>query len=134
VSDDKPDTTATFSERSPVTSPEDREQARFAVDVGVTVDSEHNFYAGLATNLSAGGFFVATHIVHPAGTRFNFTIHLTSEDAIVKGVGVVRWLRHRDAEPGTPAGLGIQFLEIEGDGAEKIASFLAKREPLQPPK
>ncbi len=122
---------AVFSERSP--SSEDRGRARYEVDVAVTVDSEHNFYGGYATNLSAGGFFVATHIVHPVGTRFNFTIHLGDDPALIKGVGEVRWLRPQAAGSSSPAGLGIQFSKIEGDGARRIEAFLQKRKPLTMP-
>jgi hypothetical protein len=38
-----------------------REHSRFHVDLDVTVGSDHNFYAGFAENLSAGGVFIATH-------------------------------------------------------------------------
>ena len=120
-----------FSERSPASA--DRGLPRYEVDVAVTVDSEHNFYGGYATNLSAGGFFVATHIIHPVGTRFNFTIHLGSEGHIVKGVGEVRWLRPQAAGSTSPAGLGIQFTQVQGDGAERIETFLTRRKPLTMP-
>ena len=86
----------------------DRGQERYGVDLAVTVNSDHNFYAGFAKNLSEGGIFVATHIVHPVGTQFNLSIHLDDGDTrVVKGVGVVRWIRALDGD--LPAGLGIQF-------------------------
>ncbi len=110
---------------------EDRGELRFQVDLAVTVNSESNFYAGFASNLSAGGIFVATHIVHPVGTRFNLSIHLDDGLGVVRGVGEVRWLRPRDETAGLPAGIGIRFMEIEGDGAERIELFLAKRGPMK---
>ncbi len=109
---------------------EDREETRFQVDLAVTVNSESNFYAGFASNISAGGIFVATHIVHPVGTKFNLSIHL-DEAGIVRGVGEVRWLRAQDETAGLPAGLGIRFTEVEGDGAERIEAFLDKRGPMK---
>jgi uncharacterized protein (TIGR02266 family) len=132
VSGEKQDDEPVFSERAPVAGIEDRESTRFEVDVAVTVDSAHNFYAGYATNLSAGGFFIATHIVHPVGTRFSFTIHLGDQGHIVKGIGEVRWLRAQQSGD-AQAGLGIQFLEVEGDGAQRIAKFLEERKPLSAP-
>src|SRR3954469_2560354 len=42
-----------------------REHDRFEVDLQVSVLSEHNLYAGLAENLSAGGLFIATHQLQP---------------------------------------------------------------------
>ncbi len=124
---------AVFSERSPSSDVEDRDQTRYGVDFAVTVDSDHNFYAGYATNLSAGGFYIATHIVHPVGTEFNFTIQLGEDKQLVKGVGVVRWLRASEEGEETPAGLGIQFRDVEGDGLAKIDAFLKMRKPLRAP-
>ncbi len=124
---------AVFSEREPNSDLEDRGQARYGVDFAVTVDSEHNFYAGYATNLSAGGFYIATHIVHPVGTEFNFTIQLGQDKELIKGIGVVRWLRASKEDDDTPAGLGIQFREVEGDGLAKIEAFLKMRKPLRNP-
>ncbi len=110
---------------------EDREEARFQVDLTVTVNSDSNFYAGLASNLSAGGIFVATHIVHPVGTKFNVSLHLDDGQGVVRGLGEVRWMRTRDETAGLPAGLGIRFIEVEGDGAERIDSFLNRRGPMK---
>ncbi len=118
---------ATFTEERG--SIEDRGQVRYHVDISVTVDSDSNFYAGMAMNLSAGGIFIATHIVHPAGTKFNLSLHL-DEVGIVRGVGEVRWIRAQDEEAGQPAGLGIRFIQLEGDGADRIRRFLELRRPL----
>ncbi|HEU5076246.1 MAG TPA: hypothetical protein VFU02_18765, partial [Polyangiaceae bacterium] len=35
---------------------------RAAVELDVSLGSDHNFYAGFVENLSAGGVFVATHL------------------------------------------------------------------------
>ena len=110
---------------------EDREEPRYQVDLAVTVNSDSNFYAGYASNLSAGGIFVATHIVHPIGTRFNLSLHLDDQPTVVRGIGEVRWMRARDRDGDLPAGLGIRFIEIEGDGAERISEFLQRRGPIQ---
>ena len=120
------DEDATFTEEEAAL---DREKARYGVDLAVTVNSEHNFYAGFAKNLSEGGIFVATHIVHPVGTQFDLSIHLDDGDKrVVRGVGEVRWVRILDGD--LPAGLGIQFTAIEEDGQERIERFLARRAPM----
>jgi uncharacterized protein (TIGR02266 family) len=113
---------------------EDRTEERHGVDLTVTVNSDHNFYACFARNLSAGGIFVATPIVHPVGTQFDLSIHLDDgEPGVVRGVGEVRWLRAQDKEDDLPAGLGIRFTEIFGDGGERIQRFLARRGPMEDP-
>ena len=69
-----------------------REHSRFTVDLDVTVGSDHNFYAGFAENLSAGGVFIATHKLKPAGSTIELCITLP-EGKTVRAVGEVRWIR-----------------------------------------
>jgi uncharacterized protein (TIGR02266 family) len=125
---------ATFSdlyeENPPESEGEGRYQPRYGVDLSVTVNSEHNFFAGAATNLSAGGIFIATPIVHPIGTQFHLTLHLPDKPRPVSGLGEVRWLRAASEEQSLPPGIGIMFMELEDDGFERIAQFIEKREPL----
>lgn len=128
VNGDNGDHEVTFEE---ATASKDREQARYGVDCSVTIDSEHNFYAGLAQNLSEGGIFIATPIVHPIGTQFNLSIHLDDGlPGVVRGIGEVRWIRAAEEGSDLPAGLGIQFLELESGGDERIAAFLERRRPM----
>jgi uncharacterized protein (TIGR02266 family) len=104
---------------------------RFAVDFDLTLDSEQYFYAGSATNLSIGGFFVATHILQNIGEKFRFTLRLHDVAKLIKGVGEVRWHRPKEESPDAPAGMGIRFVELEAGAAETIESFLADRKPLR---
>ncbi len=99
---------------------------RHRVDMAVTVDSEQTFYAGYARDLSAGGIFVDTTIMHPVGTRFRLSLHLDDGiERVVRGVGEVRWAREaKSDDPTSPMGVGIRFVELEGDGAERIERFL----------
>jgi uncharacterized protein (TIGR02266 family) len=116
-------------DRDPTSS--DRREKRVDADLAVTVNSDHNFLAGFATNISAGGIFIATSIVHPVGTKFNLSIHLDDGDArVVRGVGEVRWLRARQDSGNTPQGIGIRFISIQDDGEDRIKRFLAVRAPL----
>lgn len=115
----------------PSGSPEDRQEDRVGVDLNVTVNSDHNFYAGHAQNLSEGGIFIATHIVHPIGTMFDLSLHVDDgQTGVVRGKGEVRWIRPATDDLSLPAGLGIKFTELEGDGAERIAAFLQTRAPI----
>lgn len=109
----------------------DRQQPRYSVDVTVTVNSDAYFLAGAATNLSSGGVFIATPIVHDVGTEFDISLHIgDGQDGVIHACGEVRWQRPASDDPSLPQGLGIQFLAIEGDGAERIERFLAaNREP-----
>lgn len=106
-----------------------REHARFSVDLDVTVGSDHNFYAGFAENLSAGGVFIATHKLKPVGSKIELSINLP-EGSTVRATGEVRWIRVFNEHSDTPPGMGVRFSEIDQDSLAAIAAFLAHREPL----
>lgn len=107
-----------------------RTSPRFAVELDVSLGSQHNFYAGLAENLSAGGVFVATHMLKRVGERIELSIHLPDGTAPVRGIGEVRWVREYNEHSDVPPGMGIRFVEIDADSNRAIAQFLQRREPL----
>lgn len=118
--------------QDPSGSAKDRQEERVGVDINVTVNSDSNFYAGHAQNLSEGGIFIATHIVHAIGTLFDLSLHIDDgRGSVVRGTGEVRWIRAADETTGLPAGLGIRFLELKDDGAERITAFLQQRRPIE---
>jgi uncharacterized protein (TIGR02266 family) len=103
---------------------------RFTVDLDVTLASDHNFYAGCAENLSAGGIFVATHKLLPVGEVMRLSIRLPGQDTAVEGSGEVRWVREYSERSNVPPGLGLRFLELAPGGVETIERFLQNRDPL----
>ena len=114
-----------------VDSQERKLAPRYAVDFDLTLNSETYFYAGSATNLSDGGFFVATHILQDIGERFEFSIRLPTTNEFIKGIGEVRWHRPKAEGPDAPAGMGIRFVELQPGSEEAVAAYLADREPVR---
>jgi uncharacterized protein (TIGR02266 family) len=106
-----------------------REHSRFTVDLDVTVGSEHNFYAGFAENLSAGGVFIATHKLKPAGSTVELSINLPG-GVTIRAAGEVRWIRVFNEHSDTPPGMGVRFTEIDDSSVAAIGEFLSRREPL----
>jgi uncharacterized protein (TIGR02266 family) len=106
-----------------------REHARFTVDLDVTVGSDHNFYAGFAENLSAGGVFIATHKLKPVGSTIELSVNLP-EGVTIRAVGQVRWVRIFNEQSDTPPGMGVKFTEIDQASVTAIGEFLARRDPL----
>jgi uncharacterized protein (TIGR02266 family) len=106
-----------------------REHSRFAVDLDVTVGSDHNFYAGFAENLSAGGVFIATHKLKPAGSKIELCINLP-DGAQIRAEGEVRWIRIFNEHSDTPPGMGVRFTNLAPASVTLIQSFLSRREPL----
>src|SRR5687767_5118177 len=106
-----------------------REHSRFSVDLDVTVGSDHNFYAGFAENLSAGGVFIATHKLKPVGSRIELSVKLPGS-VTVRALGEVRWIRVFNEQSDTPPGMGVKFLEIDETSVSAISDFLSRRDPL----
>lgn len=106
-----------------------REHSRFCVDLDVTVGSDHNFYAGFAENLSAGGVFIATHKLKPVGTKIELSVNLP-DGVQVRALGEVRWIRVFNEASDTPPGMGVRFVDVSAEAVAAIDGFLARRDPL----
>ncbi|MEI9941461.1 MAG: TIGR02266 family protein [Pseudomonadota bacterium] len=107
-----------------------REHERFSVDLQVSVLSEHNFYAGLAENISAGGLFIATHQLQKVGSRIELSLRMPESEEVFQIVGEVRWVRLYNEHSDTSPGLGVRFTELPPGAAAAIGRFLGQREPL----
>ena len=71
------------------------------------------FVLEYAANLSMSGMFVRSERTHPPGTPVSFELRLEDGAPLVRGEGWVVWCRGAD-EPGRgPAGMGIEFGELD---------------------
>ena len=107
-----------------------REHQRFSVELEVSLHSEHNLYAGLAQNLSAGGLFIATHQLQAVGSTVDLELRMPESETTYQIRGEVRWVRLFNEHSDTSPGLGIRFLELPPGAAAAIHRFLGQREPL----
>jgi uncharacterized protein (TIGR02266 family) len=107
-----------------------REHERFSVDLEVNVCSEHNFYAGLAENLSAGGLFIATHKLQKVGSKIALSLRMPDSEEVYQITGEVRWVRLYNEQSDTSPGLGIRFNDLPPGAGAAINRFLGQREPL----
>jgi len=133
TTDDQPElrTEAVIRQMSEHPDPSGRRaHSRYAVDIDVTLASEHNFYAGFAENLSAGGIFIATHLVKPVGSKIEISICLPGIAGSVQGVGEVRWIREYNESSNVSPGMGIRFVELAPGSLQAIENFIARRDPM----
>lgn len=107
-----------------------RQHARYRVELDVSLGSDHNFYVGFVENMSAGGVFIATHMLKAVGEVFDLSIHVPSSDAMISGTGEVRWVREYSERSNVPPGMGVRFIHLEPGSLEAIEQFLARREPI----
>jgi uncharacterized protein (TIGR02266 family) len=108
---------------------ERRGHRRVALDVDVTLASEHNFFVGFTENISEGGLFIATHQLMPVGSVIDVTFRLPAGEPIhIKAA--VQWVRQFNANSDTWPGLGVSFLDMSDTDRATVNAFLAVRDPL----
>lgn len=79
---------------------------------------------GFAANVSATGMFVKHPDPPPVGTRLVFEFTIGGKRRPVQGAGTVVWIRERYEGPGRPAGIGIQFTQIDQQSREHLTEAL----------
>jgi uncharacterized protein (TIGR02266 family) len=105
-----------------------REHVRIPAKVEVTLSSEHNFFVGWSENISEGGLFIATHQLHPLGTRFDITLSVPPHLEEVTITCEVRWLRQTDElTSDCGPGMGLAFCDLATPTADAIQRFLAEQ-------
>lgn len=125
-----PDDSSRRADQAAPKEDERRRAPRVEVSCQLGFDTDHNFYTGLAENLSVTGIFVATYDLLEIGERVHLTFMLPEGQAI-ESEAVVRWVRESTASPMEIwPGMGLQFENLEARAAQAIASFVETREPL----
>jgi uncharacterized protein (TIGR02266 family) len=106
-----------------------RTSVRF--ELNVNAESDHNFYTGFTDNISEGGLFIATDQHINLNTELTFQLSLPTLTGTHELKGVVRWVRHSDEpEPGSPNGVGVQFISLTQELKSGIERFIAQRESI----
>jgi uncharacterized protein (TIGR02266 family) len=108
---------------------ERRAVPRYAVELDVSVSSEHNFYDGLVRDMGVAGVFIATHTWHQVGELIELSINLPGENQPVKALGQVRWTRQQTIGGADP-GIGVKFVALSREALDRISGFLRTREPM----
>lgn len=110
---------------------EHRVHARVQIAVEVDFESDDNFYAGISSDISEGGLFVATQDIRPIGSSLDVSLMLPSEGRI-QAQGRVRWIRESNpfVDRSAPSGMGIQFESLPPEASQAIRRFLGQRDPI----
>jgi uncharacterized protein (TIGR02266 family) len=108
---------------------ERRAHSRVSIETEVSMESDSNFFAGFAEDISAGGLFVATHSYQPVGTPIDLSFRIGR--ASINAQAVVRWVREvDDKNPDMVPGMGVQFTSLPAGAQDAILRFVESREPL----
>lgn len=71
------------------------------------------FMTDYADNLSMTGMFIKTTEPQPVGTPLSFELRLVDGAPLVRGSGWVVWARSKREARDRPAGMGIEFTELD---------------------
>ena len=93
------------------------------VRVHLEFEAARCFLSEATANLSAGGMFVSSGHPEPVGTQVRFESRLTPQGPLLRGTARVVWVRGPEREAEAPAGMGIEFLELEPELRELLAEL-----------
>jgi uncharacterized protein (TIGR02266 family) len=105
-----------------------RDAARYPCQFEVEFAHDTHFIAGISSDMSTGGLFVATYRSLPVGSPVTLAFDLPSGHR-VEARGEVRWAReteHGDSRPG----LGIAFTDLSATALAHIVEYCRGRPPL----
>jgi uncharacterized protein (TIGR02266 family) len=90
-----------------------------------TVDE---FIENHAHDVSRGGIYIKTGSPFPPGTLLKFEIRLSSDQAVITGVGRVVWKRDTVQGSGErPSGMGVKFIKIDDPSKTVIDKLVNSR-------
>lgn len=102
---------------------------RLVVSVEISAATAHNFWTGLARNLSEGGVFVATHNHMRLGSLVELHMEIDGGEAI-STIAIVKSMLPYSSDDIAP-GLMLQFVDLDAATLSRIRAFVAEtRAPL----
>lgn len=107
--------------------PSSRFDVQLPVHYGV---DPHKMVRDFSVDLSPGGVFLEAHYVVPVGTLLNISFTLPGDGTTITCMARVAWLNGPvwRREPLRPAGMGLEFLDIDNQGVNAIREFLYSEE------
>lgn len=81
--------------------------------------------SGVSANLSTSGMFIQSTHPEQAGTEFAFALRI-DEWSPIQGTAKVVWIRPNTESPERPAGMGVQFLDLDAQSRRMIRWLVDK--------
>ena len=101
------------------------------VPIKQAIDLRFPTFEGLVTkisaNLSTTGMFVQTTTPAEVGSEFSFRIHI-EEWSPIQGDARVVWVRKKTEGPERPAGMGVEFINLDGQSRRMIRWLVDKHQ------
>lgn len=100
---------------------------RHAIELSVEYKRLNTFFADYTRNISKGGTFIRTERPLDVATEFVFALTIRGLDEPLRLRGRVKWIvTPADATPGSPAGMGIEFM-YANDGERRATEAIVEK-------
>lgn len=85
------------------------------IKVSLKYPDRDTFVERFSQNISRAGIFVRDPKPLPMGSRVAFDYRLSDNSQVMRGKGLVRWVRTPEeaSEPDSPPGMGIEFVDLD---------------------
>jgi uncharacterized protein (TIGR02266 family) len=97
----------------------------------VKMGDDRKYFFGYAKNISRGGIFVHTLTPKGVGEVFSLELCVPNSDIIIKCRCRVAWSRRFSEAGGKDPGMGIQFLDLDPDMADRIEGWVMSQHKSQ---
>jgi type IV pilus assembly protein PilZ len=101
-----------------------RAAPRLGIQVPVEFTTRKDFKPARSLDVSARGMFLRTSQVYPVGEEVVLRFSLPGVARPFKAVGRVTWSSPTGTPQGLPAGMGVQFLDLEGQEQGVIERYV----------
>ena len=110
------------------TKPRKAKRVNVALKVNLQYPDRETFAERFGQNLSKSGIFIRAKDPVPVGTRITFEYLLADDSRVLRGVGLVRWIRRPEEsnEPNDPPGMGIEFVDVDAETDQLITEIVSK--------
>jgi uncharacterized protein (TIGR02266 family) len=107
-------------------SAEKREHPRAVVKIEIEFKDIMDFISSYMINISNGGLFIKTDDAFPLDTIVLLRFTMPNDPQPIEADGKVVWCNTKGGKGYFPKGMGIKFLRLNSDDAEKINKFVEK--------
>ena len=103
---------------------EKREHPRAVVKIEIEFKDTIDFVTSYMLNISKGGLFIKTDEALPLDTIVFLRFTMPGDTKPIETEGKVVWCNTKKGKGYFPRGMGIKFLRLNSDDAEKIKIFV----------
>jgi len=103
-----------------------RASPRLGIQVPVEFANLKDFKTARSLDVSARGMFLRTNQVYPVGDDVVLRFSLPGVARPFKAVGRVTWSSPTDTPQGLPAGMGVQFQDLDSQGQGVIEQYVVE--------